>query len=282
MSGIIWLASYPKSGNTWIRAFLVNLLANPPEPVDINAMSGMTFGDARADFYEAVAGKPLDELDDEALHELRPAVHRLIASQKPDDVFVKTHNASLSVGGVPLITEEVTKGAIYIIRNPLDVTVSYADHYGITIDETIEAMASEVNHVFTVGRSVFQYISSWSEHVLSWTEAEGLMRLVVRYEDMTRKPQDTFGRVVRFLGLPKDPRRLKKAIRFASFKSLAKLERETGFIERSKNTKRFFRKGQIGDWRNVLSEAQVRAVVEAQGPVMRKFGYLSEDGRVRS
>ena len=209
-------------------------------------------------------------------------MHRLIASLRPDTVFAKTHNASAVFDGISLISPEVTAGAIYVIRNPLDVTVSYAHHFALPIDQTIEAMASEVNHVLTVGRNVFQVIGSWSGHVRSWTTAPGLRCHVLRYEDMSRKSLKTFGGVVKYLGLPADTARLRRAIRFSSFETLARQETEGGFIEQSKSNDQFFRKGRVGDWRNVLTQAQVEKVIENHGDVMRDFGYLSEAGKARS
>ena len=282
MGKIVWLASYPKSGNTWMRAFLANLFRNPDAPVGINDLHRFAFGDARADFYETVAGRPLEEISDAELHALRPKVHRLIAAKRPETLFVKTHNASLALEGVPLITPEVTAAAIYIIRNPLDVTLSYAHHFGLSLEETVEAMASPSNQVLTVGRNVFQHIADWSGHVESWTGAAGLACHVVRYEDLVRQPGKTFGKVVKFLRLPPNPARLAKAVRFSAFETLARQEQEAGFIERSKNTDRFFRKGRVGEWREALSPETVEKVVEAHGAVMRKFGYLGKDGRPRS
>ncbi len=281
MGGIIWLASYPKSGNTWVRVFIANLFQNRAEPVDINKLSEFSFGDGRADFFERVSGKALDDMNDEELHKLRPKVHRLIAGLRPGTVFAKTHNASIAIDGVPLITPEVTAGAIYVIRNPLDVTVSYAHHFALTVDQTIEAMTSEINHVVTVGRNVFQVIGDWSGHVRSWTTAPGLRCHVLRYEDLSRKPLKAFGGVVKYLGLPSDPARLRRAIGFSSFATLARQEKESGFIEQSKRNERFFRKGRVGDWHNVLSHAQVEKIVENHQDVMRDFGYIGKDGKVR-
>jgi hypothetical protein len=281
MSGIIWLASYPKSGNTWLRAFLANLFQNRPAPVDINALARFAYGDARGDFYERVAGRPFEDLSDDELHALRPQVHRLIAGQSPDMVFAKTHNAVKVLGDIPLITPEVTAGAIYVIRNPLDVTVSYAHHFALPIDHVIEAMASDINHVLSVGRNVFQFLGTWSDHVRSWTTAPGLTCQVVRYEDLSRDPKKSFGKVVKFLDLPREPKRLDKAIRFSAFDTLAGQEKESGFIEQSKHNEAFFRKGRVGDWRRVLSPEQVAKVIAHQGDVMADFGYLDKDGKAR-
>ncbi len=281
MSGIIWLASYPKSGNTWVRVFIANLFQNLAEPVDINALSQFSFGDARADFYERVSGKSLEALSDTELQKLRPQVHRLIAEQRPGTVFAKTHNAVRRLHDIPLVTPEVTEGAIYVIRNPLDVTVSYAHHFGISIDQTIEAMASDINHVVTIGRSVFQVIGRWRDHVTSWTTAPGLSLHVVRYEDLSRKPQAAFGEIVRYLGLPRNAARLKKAIRFSSFETLARQEKTHGFIEQSKSNQQFFRKGRVGDWREVLTPSEVDRIIALNGETMREFGYLNKDGTPR-
>ncbi len=87
---------------------------------------------------------------------------------------------------------------------------------------------------------------------------------------------------MKYLGLPADPARLRRAIRFSSFETLARQERERGFIEQSKSNEQFFRKGQVGDWRSALTEAQVERVIENHRDVMRDFGYLSKDGKARS
>lgn len=281
MSGILWLASFPKSGNTWLRAFLANLLSNAREPVDINALPQFGWGDAKAELYERVAGKPVTEMSDEEIHLLRPRVHRLMVTMRNGDTLLaKTHNAVTTLGGVSTITPDATAGAIYVIRNPLDVTASYASHFGLSIDDTIEAMAADSNFITTSDKFVFQMLRSWSSHVRSWTEAPGLDPLVVRYEDMARKPGKTFGRVVRFLGLPSPPDRVERAIRFSNFRELARQESKRGFVERSANAERFFRQGRAGTWRGALAPAQVQRVIEAHRDVMRSHGYLDARDRV--
>ncbi len=112
MAGILWLASYPKSGNTWIRIFLANLFADSDKAYDINALGRYIYGEMSADLYEKVAGKAVAEMTDRELHRLRPEVHRLIAGLRPDTVFVKTHNAIATRDGITTVTPEVTAGAI--------------------------------------------------------------------------------------------------------------------------------------------------------------------------
>jgi len=274
MGGIIWLASYPKSGNTWMRAFLHNLLRNPPAPVPINELTQFTLGDTLVEWYAEVAGRPVADLSDEEYARLRPAVHRLFTRQHPDSVFVKTHMALGDVGGASTITMDDTAGAIYIVRDPRDVAISAASHFATDIDGAITIMQQPAARTRYDGINVPQYYGTWSQHVRSWTTEQHGRLLVVRYEDMLAKPGPTFGRVAKFLGLKPPPERLVRAIKFASFDELQKQERKSGFIERSKVTgEPFFRAGRAGQWRERLSAAQIARISEAHHEVMAKFGY---------
>lgn len=282
--GILWLASYPKSGNTWLRAFLANLFTNAPTPVDINKLPNFAFAEYRLEFYERLSGKSRDDLDDKALNILRPAVQRyLAASNKGQTVMVKTHAAMAFHDEIPTILPEATAGAIYVVRNPLDLTASYAHHVGIDTQTAVEAMALSTNMLATGGDFCFQLLGSWSDHVRSWVDGgkNGLPLLVVRYEDLQRQPEKTFGNIMKFLKLPKNDERLNRAIRHASFKELRRQEDNTGFIEKSKKADKFFRKGEIGGWKHELTADQAAWVIEKHRDVMKEFDYLTRDGKAR-
>ena len=280
MSGILWLASYPKSGNTWLRAFIANYMRNPPSALSINELPNFIMGDGMAWPFEKVAGRPIADLSVDDIQRLRPKVHQMFATSSADNVFVKTHNAIAFLGDVPTISPEATAGAIYIIRNPLDVAVSYANHYGVDYDRAVEVFGREDTVLPTHGPLVVQYLGGWSDHVRSWLDAPGLKPHLIRYEDMTRKPDKAFRGVIKFLSLPLEVPRLKNAIRFSSFDTLARQEKDAGFIEAAPVEDRvFFRKGKVGDWRNHLSAAQVDRLIEDHHEVMAEHGYLTEDGR---
>lgn len=280
MGGILWLASYPKSGNTWLRAFLTNYIRNLSAPVDINDLSQFAFIEATRKIFEQVSERPISELSDLDIYRLRPQVHRLIADKSRETRFVKTHCALTEIDGFPTVTPEVTEGAIYIIRNPLDVATSFCAYFQIEPGEAVQALQNVSFDLSTDDDRVHQYLGTWTEHVEGWLGAPGLKRHLVRYEDLVSQPFKTFGQIVAFLGLPKDKTRLQKAIRFSSFKVLAEQERKRGFKERPNDGEPFFRKGKSGSWRDVLSEEQVRRVVSAHGRVMERHGYLSVDGRL--
>lgn len=282
MPGILWMASYPKSGNTWLRAFLANYLKNPSTPMPIDELPQFILGDGVAAPFEKIAGRPVDDMTIEEIQALRPKVHEMFAWSSSDTVFVKTHNAITVFNGIPTITPDATAGAFYVIRNPLDLAVSYAHHYGISYDRAIDAMGSDDSVVMPHGNQVHQYIGSWSAHVQGWTQAPGLKRHVIRYEDMTFKPDKTWRAVIKFLDLPLEVPRLKKAIKFSSFKVLAKQEKEDGFIEAVPIDNRvFFRKGKTGVWRKELTAEQVKQLIDDHGEVMAEHGYLNDKGQPR-
>ncbi|QLH40421.1 MAG: sulfotransferase domain-containing protein [Defluviicoccus sp.] len=281
MSGILWLASFPKSGNTWLRAFLANYLADTRSPVDINTLPDFAYGDMRVNYYAQVSGRPADVLSWDEINTLRPKVHRFLAASRPGAVFVKTHTALTTIKDVPTVTPEATLGALYVVRNPFDVAISFAHHYGLTLDDGVKALCFRELQIEPKAGHILQPISDWSTHVASWLRTPGLRLQLLRYEDMLASPQTTFGRVLDFLQVPRDRERLKRAIRHSSFRVLAEQERQSGFVERSRNAERFFRSGASGGFRQILTDVQIAALVEYHQPMLQELSYLDSEGRLR-
>ena len=274
MSRILWLASYPKSGNTWLRAFLHNLMRNATAPIEPNRLNELTLGDGQARFFAPHAGgrATIDMAADE-IAALRGKVQRDLAASSPDTVFVKTHNWLGLDHGHPCIDMTLTAGAVYVVRNPLDVVLSLADHFGVETNIAIAMMADPEARTRNLKSRVPDVLSSWSAHVRSWTANPNPALHVMRYEDMLASPQPTFTKLTRFLGLPAPAERIARAIRFSSFDTLRSLEASRGFVERSSHSRAFFRQGQAGQWRAVLSPAQVQRICADHRAQMQAFGY---------
>lgn len=282
MSNLVWLASFPKSGNTWLRLFVANYLMNVKEPFPINKAHLLTFGDMMGMPYEKLSGKPLSALDDDTIDALRPRVHRALAAQKADVMLVKTHQAVIQRKSAWTVTADVTKASIYVIRNPLDVAVSYAHHYGRNPSEIIEALDSRWHKLPGDKKTIVtQYLGRWSDHVLSWVDDQELAALVLRYEDMKRDPHQEFAKAIRHLGMEVEEERLDRAIRFSSFDELSRQEENSGFIERSKNAERFFRGGRVGDGLACFTDAEIQRVIDDHREVLTRFEYLDDSGRLK-
>jgi hypothetical protein len=275
MAGLIWIASYPKSGNTWMRVFLANLLLRAEQPVDINEVRKISLADTYGDLWRHFVSKPLEQLTDQDLAAVRPRMHQALAEQNRMPVLLKTHNAQLAVADVPLITWSCSLGAIYILRDPLDVAVSFAAHYGQTLDHAIETMGRDGCTVRSSERHVTSYIHSWSGNVASWTAKSNPRILVLRYEDILARPEEIFPLVARVLNIKRSDAEIERAMRFSSFEEVSRQEREKGFVETSQIGKTpFFRAGKAGEGRELLSAKQQQALVERHREQMERFGYL--------
>ena len=256
---IIWLASFPKSGNTWMRVLLANYFMPPEQVPDLNALHRFTTADIRQDFFDRAAGRPFKGRSVGEWLALRPKVLRAIAASRPGHHFVKTHCKMDRVEGQPLILPDVTAAAIYMMRNPFDLALSYARHLGESVDRTIEIMQDR-RAMAGSPTGIFEFIGRWDEHIRGWAEAPGLAPHVIRYEDMLADTDAQVRRLLAYLRAPVDEAGLARAIEAASFGNLQKQEAEKGFKERPAAMAQFFSTGRAGGWREKLTPAQVRAL----------------------
>lgn len=267
---IIWLASYPKSGNTWIRSFLANYFLGRRKEIGINELRQFTLSDVRADFYHRAAGGTYKGATHEDCLKVRPAALRLIAAEREGTHFVKTHHRLDRLAGQPTIPPELTAAAVYVLRNPFDVVLSFARHSGMSLDDTITAMMNpEITTASPAG--IYEWLGRWDDHIASWTGAPGLPHVVVRYEDLLADPRKGFMPLFEFLKTPVNTAHLKRTIRATSFEALRKQEDKEGFIERPATMERFFHSGRSGGWRDTLSPKQVARLHNAFEPALRKW-----------
>ena len=285
MKNIIWLASYPKSGNTWFRIFLSSLLGDEKEPTDINNITS-THGIASArNIFDNLTGIEASDLSHDEVDTLRPGLYDKISDEAKATLFIKVHDAyTFLPDRKPMFPPSATKGIIYIVRNPLDVAVSNSNHNGCTVQQSIEMMGDGNHGLCSKNKKLKdqlrQKIGTWSDHVMSWTNAPEQDVHVVRYEDMKQSPVETFTSAIQFAGLDFDLYAIETAIKKSSFDEMKKQEREKGFKERPIGVPSFFRKGEVGSWREQLTTEQVRQIIDSHSWVMQKFGYLTEDGEI--
>lgn len=286
MAKIVWLASYPKSGNTWVRILLAGYLNGGA--ADINALRDINASQQSASFsrttFDGYCAFKASCLGNAVADRLRPDIYRAMAVEAGDDLFLKVHDAwRYTDRGDAVFPADCTKTVIYVLRNVLDVAASAALHWGVEIAEAVENLC-EIG--FTLGRSrkrllsgMMQPLSSWSGHVRSWCDESGLPVLIVRYEDLKADTAVAFAKILAFSDKPVDDARIAAAVENARFERLKDIEQTKGFSEFSDYARgNFFRKGKVGGWREELTPDLVRRLVDAHGDVMHRFGYLDEKG----
>ncbi len=278
--GIVWLASYPKSGNTWLRMFLYQLMriseGFPREDDELNKLDRSSMYEARLfGLFDNALGKSLANATPAEVTNVRAGVHETIAERSGGVALVKTHNLLGHLDGKPIINLRVSAGSIYIVRDPRDIAPSLAKHIGRSLDEAIAVMARNGYGTNNAAELAFETWGSWSEHVESWTMRPSDAALIVRYEDMLTKPTEIFGDIVKHLRQSATQEQINEAIELSSFDKLRKQEESYDFRERSPRADRFFVSGKAGGWRDRLSSAQADAIVNAHSAMMRKFGYLN-------
>ncbi len=277
MSGLGLIASYPKSGNTWMRAFLASLKLGGRTPDlhrDIDTIPTL----AARSLHDAFAGLECSDLTPAEVARLRPHVSRRIAAARPG--LFKVHDANLPPPGAdePAIPADSIDRVVYVVRDPRDVALSAAHHFG----QPVEAVVADLgNPGHMIGRSttglnsnVEQWLSSWSRHVESWLDAPGLRRLCLRYEDLTARPEASFAEVCRFLEWDAPAAEIARAVAATRFDRLAAREQADGFsgaLTVSGNA--FFREGRAGGWRGTLAPALAERIARDHAATMARLGY---------
>lgn len=277
MKGAIWLASYPKSGNTWLRSALYALRHRRS---DFTLMDLATFGSIHATYGHIDRWMEIESsnLTHDEAEALRPDFYATLFGERREPIPSKVHDAwTRTRDGRPLFGASFTHAAIYIVRDPRDIAVSWSKFFGYSIDQTIDTLANP-DAALAVDRArrstqLRQKLGTWSQHVSSWVDDSGLSPTVLRYEDMLADPALAFRRVCEAIGWQRDEAAIRSAIQSASFETLAAQERRQGFGEVADRTERFFRSGTAGGWRDVLTHDQAARIERDHGEVMRRFGY---------
>jgi hypothetical protein len=282
MRRFFWLASYPKSGSTWLRLFLANLREESGHPVGINAINLGALDNDRS-MFDGLIGTDSDELTPDQIDRLRPEACRLLARRLPQRLYSKTHDAYRATGGEGFFPLDATQAAIYVVRNPFDLVISCSYFFEKSIDAMIDLMA-DPDYALSSRTDRYQpllrqHLGRWSDHVGGWIGVRDFPILVVRYEDMLSASHETFSGIARFAGLAASPERVADAVGRTSFGQLQSQERLAGFRENLSAAHLFFRSGKAGAWRRQLSDGQVDRLIRDHRAVAERLGYLNADGQ---
>lgn len=278
MSGFYWLASYPKSGNTWLRLALNSYRNDGSEPDFSRQLDFAHAASSRRRFDECLGVASSDLLPEEILT-LRPRMYEIQASAVREPLFNKVHDAwRLTPAGEPLFPAAVTLGTIYVVRDPRDVVLSLAGHIGVDLDRTIDFLldgrATLCLQQGWLLEQLPQLLGSWGDHVRSWLDLPMPWKpLLVRYEDMLAQPVESLARIVEYCGWSVELERLERTVAATRFERLQAAEASHGFNERPVRAAKFFREGRAGGWREQLTDMQRQRVEEATAVMRERLGY---------
>ena len=282
---IIWLASYPKSGNTYVRAFLSAYYFSESGQFDFSQIS-------KIDQF------PHEKFFKQKVNSISEASKQWLPIQKEINKdkkirFFKTHSFLGNYQNNEFTSPETTLGAVYIVRDPRNVLTSLKNHYSFDDDKALEMITDKSRSLMSNNGShaSLNFISSWAENYLSWLKDNRFRRLFVKYEDLITNKYETFRDIIVFTntlmnkveGVNKS--KLQKAIETTNFNVLKKKEisetfdgSESSFKNwrkfHSENKNLFFNLGPENNWKKILNTKISNKIEIGFEKEMKKLGYL--------
>ena len=266
---ITWIASFPRSGNTWLRA-LITAYANDGE-VEINSI--MQTADKEPMYYHGIANAPINtwRMSDQAM--IKPAAMKRMLEHAGDNVLIKTHDCNREIAGVEQIPPFLSRTAIYMVRDPREVALSFMNHYNFdTMDAALDLMLDDGALTRFPDKGLFIPQGSWQANTASWLDQKPYPVHLLRYEDLLAQPFKEFGKIIRILKMDFNAKLVKRSIEACQFDKFKKAEQETGFRESVGQT--FFYKGQVNRWEKELEKVHQDRIVKACHTQMKAFNYL--------
>ncbi len=274
---IVWLTSYPKSGNTWIRSFLCSyfFLNLKEDSFNFDILKNIPSFPNKNLFLSH--GINLKNFEDVAKSWL--LIQKKINSNNKIN-FLKTHHSYTTLNNYHFTDKNNTLGAIYLVRDPRDVLISYSKHLNKTIEETLKLITSD-NHIGYLqddGNITGDVRGSWSLHYNSWKNFNLREKIIIKYEDLINKPFESFYNIISYLNtlfkLEIDEKKIEECMKITNFENLKKLENLNGFKEQHNKNSPFFNTGKINQWKNKLDKKIIQTVNNKFEKEMTELKYI--------
>ena len=279
---IIWLASYPKSGNTWLRVIISNIINSDKKDFDkpFNFMKQIDGYPNKHHFSSLV--KDVNDVNEIVPNWINS--QNLINLKKNITIF-KTHNMLGSFGRHKFTDADNTVGVIYIVRDPRNVVSSIKNHFSLdSINRAKDFLLDKNKWIFDTEKKGIlpSFISSWNMHYLSW-KSFPKNYLLIKYEDLLKEPMNEVLKVYNYLknffDLNLGNEDLDKIINLSSFENLKRKENEGKFTEgldhlKTKKKIDFFNTGPSNDWKKQLDEKLINELEEEFSKEMIELGYI--------
>ena len=278
MKKYIWIASYPKSGNTMLRLFLSAYFFS-----DDGIIKSLKTIKHISNFQNLLLTLPTIPSYDDFKKDLSKVCPLWVAAQKFNapkinkSLMLKTHSFMGKINDHPLTSEEFTRGFIYIVRDPRSVAISNMHHFNFSPDRSVDDLLDDKRFSLGLRAPVPEIISSWKNHYLSWKKF-GLQvpGLILKYEDILANKEKEFRKILEFLSsilvFEFDLSKFKNSITSTNFDRLRKMEKEKGFDEKLYG-EAFFRKGLQDEWKKELPKNLQKKLEINFSQEMKDLGY---------
>ena len=283
---IIWVASYPKSGNTWLRALLSSYFYSKDGIYNEELLKKIDQFPVRKYFKNFDYNKK--KIGDTTKFWIK-AQEEINIDKKLK--FFKTHNIFGKVNSCDFTNSDNSFGGIYIVRDPRNVITSIRNHYSLDEENAFKWMTDQKNYVYDiervkeVGYGDFQFISSWDVNYKSWKTQKKIPIKFIKYEDLSNKTYSIFLEIIEFIykisnnPATVDKIRLKNALNSTTFDKLQQREKKYGFSEavsftNSKKSK-FFNLGPKNDWKQILDEKFKNKITKVFEKNLKELSYTS-------
>tara|TARA_Y100001970_G_scaffold43711_1_gene54498 strand:+ start:1007 stop:1846 length:840 start_codon:yes stop_codon:yes gene_type:complete len=278
---IIWLTSYPKSGNTWLRFFLTSLIYSKDGKTNLKSMGSIKSYPRPDQFINLI--NDINNLKQISQNWIKS---QIIINLDRKIKFMKTHNVLCSLNNNSFTDAENTIGTIYIVRDPRNVVTSIKHHFQYnTIEEAKDFIINEktiYGKQNTGQNPIPTIIGSWKSHYNSWKRVKKNF-LLIKYENLISKPNTEFKKIKKYLerilNIKIDDKKMSTAINISSFENLKKMEEKEGFIEGIEDKKtgdrlNFFNLGPKNDWK-ILLKPKIKKEIELEFyKEMKELGYI--------
>ena len=285
---IIWLASYPKSGNTFLRSLLSAYIFTKDGNFNLNSLKEISqFPDLN--IFRKFGIDTSNELE---LIKNYISVQRKINSLGGKKIrFLKTHTSFYDINGHKFTDLNNTLGVIYVVRDPRSVVKSYANHNQMTLEQATDkllefgTLTGEKKHSKILEDKAITHVGSWASNYNTWKEFKKINRyMLVKYEDLVSDTEKVFLKVLNFiyqLGKSKfqiDHAKFKNAIQSTTFAKMQKLEKEIGFPEAIKNIDgkkiTFFKYGMKDNNPNLLPDILKSKIKKELNKELKELNYI--------
>ena len=278
---LFWLASYPTSGNTWVRMFWRSYFLPSNQVFSLNKRGNMDLEVFSFPTPQQLKDANIDHVDFKNIAKNWITLQDIINLNGKLN-FLKTHNGNFSMNNYPFTNTDNTIGGIYIVRDPRDVVLSNANHFGVDNEESTKMLLNmesyEIEDFDIDKKEKFRksLMGSWSSNYLSWKNYKGRKIHLMKYENLVENPKRVFTKMLEYMKsifpVDIDPDRVRKAVEETAFDKLQNLEDKEGFTEVGMG--KFFRKGKVGEWKEKLEPKLVKIIEDHFRKEMMELDYL--------